>query len=663
MLGQAPIAGVAAIVGFGALLLARACASRSARSVCDHGRIRSCRIPTRRTWCSDPGRRVPSTGWPLALVILAAAIALSGGLSVRLGGQRLTARSPDRAAARRARGRGAPRRARSPDAAVLPAPPLARKVRDRVYDPASGSGRPDRRVRRPWRSRSIALAGFTVFAAVLLFPQLQRMDSVPDLGDPLFSIWRFGWVFHKLGGDPAAALQPERVPSASADADLLRLDAPAGADDGAVSGAGSAPGRRLQPGHDSELHRVGVRDVSPGRAPDGIARGVLHRRPAVRVLSLPFRALQPFRAADDLLHAARAAGAASLPDRARAREMRSRSACWPPRSSTPRCTTPSSSRSMSRRSWCFSASSERPPLRRMLGPAVIAGALALALALPLARTYSSARLGDRDVATVTYYSATAADYLRAHPRSAMWGDHTLPGRMPERALFPGVMILLLAAVALIPPVRRDARGVRRALLVAFEMSRGFNSVFYPYLYEWLPFIRGLRVPARASILVGLTLALLAGFGVRRLLAGRSAWLQRGRAGRARDCHRDRPASGCCGSNRCGSSRRPSTASSRARPTSSSPSFRSAAIPRASRRTCRSCTFRSGTGRRWSTATAGTTRRDRWTSRWRCKGFPTPSAIDLLRARGATHVTINCALYRGGCEELVAAVDALPASVS
>ena len=42
-----------------------------------------------------------------------------------------------------------------------------------------------------------------------------------------------------------------------------------------------------------------------------------------------------------------------------------------------------------------------------------------------------------------------------------------------------------------------------------------------------------------------------------------------------------------------------------------------------------------------------------------KGFPDASAIDLLRTRGATHVTINCALYRGGCEELVAAVDALP----
>jgi hypothetical protein len=43
-----------------------------------------------------------------------------------------------------------------------------------------------------------------------------------------------------------------------------------------------------------------------------------------------------------------------------------------------------------------------------------------------------------------------------------------------------------------------------------------------------------------------------------------------------------------------------------------------------------------------------------------KDFPDAAAVDLLRTRGATHVTINCALYRGGCEELVATVDALPA---
>src|SRR4029453_2135185 len=43
-----------------------------------------------------------------------------------------------------------------------------------------------------------------------------------------------------------------------------------------------------------------------------------------------------------------------------------------------------------------------------------------------------------------------------------------------------------------------------------------------------------------------------------------------------------------------------------------------------------------------------------------QSFPDAPAVELLRARGATHVTINCALYRGGCEELVAKVDALPA---
>ena len=127
---------------------------------------------------------------------------------------------------------------------------------------------------------------------------------------------------------------------------------------------------------------------------------------------------------------------------------------------------------------------------------------------------------------MTYYSATAGRLPALAPAERPVGNHTLPGRMPERALFPGVMILLLAAVGLVPPLRRRrASRTPRALLVAFEMSRGFNSPFYPYLYEWLAFVRGLRVPARASVLVGMTLALFAAFGVRRLMAGRTPRLQ------------------------------------------------------------------------------------------------------------------------------------------
>ncbi len=305
---------------------------------------------------------------------------------------------------------------------------------------------------------------------------------------------------------------------------------------------------------------------------------------------------------------------------------------------------------------------QRPPLRRMLGPAVIAGALALALAWPLARTYSSARLGDREVATVTYYSATAADYLRAHPRSATWGNHTLPGRMPERALFPGVMMLLLAAVGLIPRLGVTRVAYAGALLVAFEMSRGFNSVFYPYLYDWLPFIRGLRVPARASILVGLTLSLLAGFGVRRLLAGRSAQLQRGAlavlvvaiAVDLRPLLRLEPVwlepppiyGLVSGSTDVVLAEFPFGGN----PTRFTPN-----VP-----------YMYFSLWHWAPIVNGYSGHSppgQQDFEVALQAFPDESAIALLRARGVTHVTINCALYlsagRGGCEELVAAVDARP----
>ena len=48
-------------------------------------------------------------------------------------------------------------------------------------------------------------------------------------------------------------------------------------------------------------------------------------------------------------------------------------------------------------------------------------------------------------------------------------------------------------------------------------------------------MRGLRVPARASILVGMTLALFAAFGVRRLISGRTL----------ADCSRQRWRSSSC----------------------------------------------------------------------------------------------------------------------
>jgi hypothetical protein len=301
----------------------------------------------------------------------------------------------------------------------------------------------------------------------------------------------------------------------------------------------------------------------------------------------------------------------------------------------------------------------RAPIRRLLVPGAIAGVLALALALPLARTYTAARLGDREPETVAYYSATAADYLRAHPRSATWGDLTLPGRMPERALFPGVMILLLAAVALVPPVgvTRAAYGI--VLVVAFEISRGFNSTVYPYLYEWLPFVRGLRVPARASILVAMTLALLAGFGVRRLLATRAPRLQGVAlavlvAAIAVDLrpllklepvwHDPPPVYETIAGH---------------------PGVVLAEFPfgGSSRRYTPNAPYLYFSLWHWAQMLNGYSGHyppGQVDFEVAVGTFPDARALELLRGRGATHVTVTCALYGGGCDELVAAADAVPA---
>ena len=234
--------------------------------------------------------------------------------------------------------------------------------------------------------------------------------------------------------------------------------------------------------------------------------------------------------------------------------------------------------------------------------------------------------------------------------------------MPERALFPGVMILLLAAVALVPPLRRDARGLRRcALVVAFEMSRGFNSAFYPYLYD----VAGICPrPARAG----------ARQRPRRDDAGAASRLSAcggcwpdGRGGCSRQRWRhwsSRSASTCgrcCGSSRSGSSRRRSTASSPATRTSSSPSFPSAAI-RA--RFTPNAPFMYFSLWHWAQMLNGYSGHyppDRSTSRWRCGSFPERGRDRAAAARGARRTSPSTARsIADGCDELLAAVDALPA---
>lgn len=161
----------------------------------------------------------------------------------------------------------------------------------------------------------------------------------------------------------------------------------------------------------------------------------------------------------------------------------------------------------------------RPPLRPLLTPLAAGAALAVVLAVPLARPYVAAQAlrGDRPASEVSTYSATFGDYVTAHPRSAVYGGRLGRNPQPERALFPGTAAVALALVGSAPPVGPIRLAYAAGLLFAYDMSTGLNGVIYPHLYEWLLPVRAMRVPARFSIILGISLAVLAAFGARRLL--------------------------------------------------------------------------------------------------------------------------------------------------
>jgi hypothetical protein len=303
-------------------------------------------------------------------------------------------------------------------------------------------------------------------------------------------------------------------------------------------------------------------------------------------------------------------------------------------------------------SWCL----ERPPVRRLVAPSIVAAVLALVLAWPLVHVYSAAKLGDRDLPAVGYYSARVSDFFRAHDRSALWGDRMLSGRQPERALFPGVMILVLGAIALVPPLGKTRLVHAAAGFTLFEISLGLNGFIYTYLYEGFGFVRGLRVPARASIFVGMALALLSGFAVRRMLAARPRWT---------------PAIVAALTILIGIDLHPLLKLEPVWPepppiygaVAGSHGVVLAEFPYGgSRRFTSNVPFMYFSLWHWADMVngySGHIPEGQEEFEKGILGFPDAQSLELVRSRGATHVTVNCAFYRGGCDELLKRIEGIP----
>ena len=171
------------------------------------------------------------------------------------------------------------------------------------------------------------------------------------------------------------------------------------------------------------------------------------------------------------------------------------------------------------------AGSSREQALRAMRQLAAGGLLAGALIGPLTLPYFHARqvVGERPISEIEFYSATPLNYLAAHPRNALFGSVTAGWGGQERELFQGVAVPLIALVALWPPLSRARLGYAAALALAFDISLGFNGSVYPWLHAHVFPYRGLRVPARMAMLVGLSLAILVGYGVARILSRPRSW--------------------------------------------------------------------------------------------------------------------------------------------
>jgi hypothetical protein len=161
----------------------------------------------------------------------------------------------------------------------------------------------------------------------------------------------------------------------------------------------------------------------------------------------------------------------------------------------------------------------RRQITRQTIVALAAGAVvSAAVMIPAGRAYLGARrvVGERGLQEVMDGSALPRNYLAPPEVNLLYGDAFARFMDPERRLFPGFLAVALALVALWPPLSATRVAYALGLVVAFDVSLGFNGVLYRALYDYfLPF-RALRIPARMGIMVVFSLAVLGGYGAARI---------------------------------------------------------------------------------------------------------------------------------------------------
>ena len=170
---------------------------------------------------------------------------------------------------------------------------------------------------------------------------------------------------------------------------------------------------------------------------------------------------------------------------------------------------------------------------RALGPLAAASIVILACVAGVGLAYLSVRRQYgfiRPYDDWTMFSADVRSYVSVPAPVRVWAAWLHGDAAPERQLFPGLVTLILGAAALWPGRARRGLAILYGTLAAtaFVLSLGPEPAvwshrllsFGPYLWlvRVVPGMDGLRVPARMSVLVLMSLSVLAALGAARVLA-------------------------------------------------------------------------------------------------------------------------------------------------
>jgi hypothetical protein len=386
------------------------------------------------------------------------------------------------------------------------------------------------------RHAIVAALGLGASLILLLHQQVGHLDSVPDLGDPLFSVWRIGWVNHQLFTDPrhlfdANIFYPERLTLTLSDPIVLPalMAAP-------LLAAGVHPVVAYNLLLLSAFWLSGVAvyllverlTASPRAA---FIAGLIYACCGYRFehyshLELQMTQWMPLGLLALHLLIGRGPGSGSPKSVGGSQDWRR---WWYALAFAAALAAQLYSSMYYAVFFVVYAALigvgllivHRPSIRRLALPLVVSAAIAVIAAVPLVRAFVAAEpiKGERSEGEVRLYSAVPDDYLRVHRDSLLWRN-VLHRPAPERTLFPGAAPFTLAVVGMVPPLGAIRLIYTAGLLLSFDGTLGLNGVSYPFFYRWLSPFRGLRAPARFGALVALTLAILAGFGAQRALAWR-----------------------------------------------------------------------------------------------------------------------------------------------